>query len=142
MATETKREQAQKKRSAGEILTGVLDAARTASAPQFADFLKAVSDEVGIKELATAFAKEFRDGSPVLRRRLVVDYATMLRQFQEMMGEPTRDEISKMTDQVLDANIVELLGFEKINDNGSDESETGNGTGTPDPDDLRRAVGI
>jgi hypothetical protein len=111
MASETNAAKIQKLRSAGDLLSGMLDAAQSQSAPQLAEFLTEAIKKVPVKDLAGEFAKQFKEGNAQIRRKLVLDFVALMKQHQQMAGEPTRDEISRMTQPVIDANIEVLLGI-------------------------------
>lgn len=135
MASDTNKAKVQKARSAGELFNNIQQAVDANRVPQLAEFLQQVSDRIGVEEIADVMATTIRDGSDAVKRKFALEYANLLRQFQQMTGEMTKDEISKMSDMQIDAILRDEYGIGKVEStDGTEGTEgpTASGTGEPE----------
>ena len=116
MATKPKAQQIREARSAGTMFESISAAIDANKVPQFRDFITGVVDEVGLKEIIKAFADALRDGSPALRNKNALEFAALLKQYQQLTGDGfTKDEVSRMSDECIEQMLVDDFGLIKGN---------------------------
>ena len=119
MATQTIREKVQNARSVKTVVDAVNQIADEQKVPQLRDLLLEMDKAVSKEKIAEIFkmtidAARRRDANvpqKAAARNMVVEYMTMLKQYQQMTGEITQDEISKMADMEIDALLRDEYGL-------------------------------
>lgn len=91
------------------------------------DIVAAISNEIGIKEIAKTFAEELRDKKGKQKREFVALYLEMLARLERLEGSVTEDDASKLADDQIDAMLAEY--GHHLSDNGRIGNHSTDGTG-------------
>lgn len=105
MASDTNKVKADKARAAGTLFETIEQAAAANRVPQLAELLTKIADNVGLEEIAKTISNAIADGTPAQKQKFALEYANLLRQFQQLVGEVTRDEVTMMATQQIHAML-------------------------------------
>lgn len=135
MATDTKIVKAQKARSAGTLFESIEQSAAASRVPQLAELLTKVADKIGLENIAETIANAIQEGTPAMRQKNALEYANLIRQFQQMVGEPTKDEITQMATPVIYTMLEKEFRLihesnDKDHSEGTEEAAEGVDSGT------------
>lgn len=115
MATPKRSEVIARARSAGEMFNDIQKAVEQNKVPQLAELLTKVSDRIGIDRIAEVIADSITTGKDDTKRKFALEFAALLKQYQQMTGEITKDEITRMTDMQIESILRDEYGFEESN---------------------------
>lgn len=97
------------------MFASIEEAVDSQRVPQFREFISGVVDRVGMREIIDAFALAIQEGTPGTRNKYALEFAGLLKQYQQLTGEISKDEISRMSDDCIEQMLVDDFGFIKGN---------------------------
>lgn len=93
------------------MFASITDAVEAQKVPQLAELLTGVAEKVTVDKIAEVIAESITSGNDASRRKFALEYAGLLKQYQQMTGEITRDEVSRMADDQIEAILRDEYGF-------------------------------
>lgn len=93
------------------MFASITDAVEAQKVPQLAELLTGVAEKVTVDEIANVIAESITKGNDANRRKFALEYAGLLKQYQMMTGEITRDEVTRMSDEQIEAILRDEYGF-------------------------------
>lgn len=121
MATKTNRQKVQDARAVADVCNIVQQSVEEQKVPQLRELLMEIGKKVTPQQIATLFKERIEKGladgaTPGERnaaQKIIVEYASLLKSYQQMTGELTTDEIGRMADWQLDAILRDQYGLTK-----------------------------
>lgn len=101
------RTEEQKNERTGRTAEQAFEAIANAKAPRLADLLFNIAKEISLPEVAKIIADNIRNGSPATKAKFAEAFLSLMKVHEKAQGEITEDDVSKLTDEMLD------LCFEK-----------------------------
>lgn len=124
MATPTTREKVQAARSARAILTSIDALVDEQKVPTLSEVMAEIGKTISVKDVAEIFADRIKAGlkpdaiipARAAAFKVAVEYVDLLQDYQQLTGEFTGEELTRMSDQQLEALLHVQFGLTRVGD--------------------------
>jgi len=112
--TASRKDIAQEERKANATPEKAFVAATDAGkVPRMADMLYLIIQEIGLPEIAKIVAEQIRTGSPKTKAEFAGKVFDAMKAHEKMAGELTEDEVSKLTEDMIDTILKNEYGLDR-----------------------------